>query len=171
VILIGIGSNLETPPYKTPREVAEAALAALSARGVVIARRSSWYLSEPVPRSDQPWFVNGVASVTTRLDAPTLLAELLALEGEFARVRAERNAARTLDLDLLDYDGLVCDTAALTLPHPRLRERRFVLAPLCEIAPDWRHPVLGVSAAEMMARLPEGQPIRRFGESVVRETR
>jgi len=164
VILIGIGSNLETPPYESPREVAEAALTALSARGVVITQRSSWYLSEPVPRSDQPWFVNGVASVATRLDAPALLAELLALEGEFARVRAERNAARTLDLDLLGYYALVCDTPALTLPHPRLHERRFVLAPLCEIAPDWRHPMFGVTAAEMMARLPESQPIRRFGE-------
>jgi 2-amino-4-hydroxy-6-hydroxymethyldihydropteridine diphosphokinase len=76
-----------------------------------------------------------------------------------------RDAARTLDLDLLDYDGFQCSTADLTLPHPRLHERRFVLMPLSEIAPGWRHPRLGLTAAELLARLPPGQAIRRIGNT------
>jgi len=76
-----------------------------------------------------------------------------------------RDAARTLDLDLLDYDRLRCSTPDLVLPHPRLHERRFVLMSLHEIAPQWRHPSLGLTAAELLARLPPGQAIRRLTDS------
>ena len=138
-----------------------AAVAQLPAIGVAIVARSPWYLSEPVPASDQPWFVNGVVEIATELPPPELLARLLALEAQFGRERGTRDAARTLDLDLLDYDGRECSTPDLVLPHPRLHERRFVLAPLCDIVPDWRHPRLGLSAAELLAGLPPGQPIRR----------
>ena len=138
-----------------------AAVAQLPAIGVAIVARSPWYLSEPVPASDQPWFVNGVVEIATELPPPELLARLLALEAQFGRERGARDAARTLDLDLLDYDGRECSTPDLVLPHPRLHERRFVLAPLCDIVPDWRHPRLGLSAAELLAGLPPGQPIRR----------
>jgi 2-amino-4-hydroxy-6-hydroxymethyldihydropteridine diphosphokinase len=115
-----------------------------------------------VPPSDQPWYVNGVASVETALAPLALLEALLAVEAGFGRRRSVPDAARTLDLDLLDYDGRLCATATLELPHPRLHERRFVLAPLCDIAPEWRHPRLGLTAAELLARLPLGQPIRRL---------
>ena len=138
-----------------------AAVAQLPAIGVAIVARSPWYLSEPVPASDQPWFVNGVVEIATELPPPELLARLLALEAQFGRERGARDAARTLDLDLLDYDGRECSTPDLVLPHPRLHERRFVLAPLCDIVPDWRHPRLGLTAAELLAGLPPGQPIRR----------
>src|SRR5439155_4073407 len=110
------------------------ALGAIEAQGVRISARSGWYWSEPVPRSDQPWFVNAVASLATPLPAPDLLAVLQAIETRFGRVRGARNAARVLDLDLLDYEGKVADTATLVLPHPRLHERPFVLVPLAEIA-------------------------------------
>ena len=138
-----------------------AAVAQLPAIGVAIVARSPWYLSEPVPASDQPWFVNGVVEIATELPPPELLARILALEAQFGRERGARDAARTLDLDLLDYDGRECSTPDLVLPHPRLHERRFVLAPLCDIVPDWRHPRLGLTAAELLAGLPPGQPIRR----------
>jgi 2-amino-4-hydroxy-6-hydroxymethyldihydropteridine diphosphokinase len=161
VILVGIGSNLAAPGYRSPRDTAMAAVAQLPAIGVAIVARSPWYLSEPVPASDQPWFVNGVVEIATELPPPELLARLLALEAQFGRERGARDAARTLDLDLLDYDGRECSTPDLVLPHPRLHERRFVLAPLCDIVPDWRHPRLGLSAAELLAGLPPGQPIRR----------
>jgi 2-amino-4-hydroxy-6-hydroxymethyldihydropteridine diphosphokinase len=161
VILVGIGSNLAAPGYRSPRDTAMAAVAQLPAIGVAIVARSPWYLSEPVPASDQPWFVNGVVEIATELPPPELLARLLALEAQFGRERGTRDAARTLDLDLLDYDGRECSTPDLVLPHPRLHERRFVLAPLCDIVPDWRHPRLGLSAAELLAGLPPGQPIRR----------
>lgn len=162
VILIGIGSNLAAPPAKTPLETAVAALPVLAAPHLQPIVQSSWYESAPVPASDQPWFVNAVAILATELEPDALLARMLAVESRFSRVRGEPNAARTLDLDLLDYDGLIIDTPRLTLPHPRLHERRFVLEPLCEIAPDWRHPRLELTAAELLARLPAGQPVRRI---------
>ena len=164
MILVGIGSNLAAPGYRSPQDTAMAAVAQLPAIGAAIVARSPWYLSEPVPMSDQPWFVNGVAEVATEMPPEELLARLLALEARFGRERGARDAARTLDLDLLDYDGRECFTPDLVLPHPRLHERRFVLAPLCDIVPDWRHPRLGLTATELLASLPPGQPIRRLGD-------
>jgi len=164
MILIGIGSNLAHPPAATPRETAEAALGALSEIGVRVVKRSSWYLSEPVPASDQPWFINGVVLVDADLTPTALLGALLGLEAEFGRVRSTANAARTLDLDLLDYGSQLYDTPVLILPHPRLHQRRFVLEPLCEIAPGWRHPRLGLTAAGLLGRLPAGQPVSRLAD-------
>jgi 2-amino-4-hydroxy-6-hydroxymethyldihydropteridine diphosphokinase len=162
VILIGIGSNLAAPPAKTPLETAQAALPALAAPHLLPFACSSWYESAPVPVSDQPWFVNAVTVIATELEPAALLGRMLGVEYRFGRVRGERNAARTLDLDLLDYDGLIVDTPSLTLPHPRLHQRRFVLEPLCEIAPGWHHPLIGLTAAELLERLPPGQPVRRL---------
>ncbi len=162
MILVGIGSNLAHPPAATPRETAEAALAALPEIGIRVIARSGWYLSAPVPVSSQPWFVNAVAMVASGLAPAALLDRLLALEAEFGRTRGVANAARTLDLDLLDHDSRLCEAPALTLPHPRLHLRRFVLEPLREIAPDWRHPHLGLTAAELLDRLPPGQEITRL---------
>src|SRR5205085_3008014 len=101
---------------------------------------------------------NAVAAVATALEPAALLDRLLALEARFGRIRGAPNADRTLDLDLLDFDGRQLQTEILVLPHPRLHQRRFVLAPLCELAPEWRHPVLGLTAAALLARLPAGQP-------------
>src|SRR3954453_9678159 len=165
MILIGIGSNLAGPGYDSPLQTAAAAPDKLPKIGVEILRRSQCSLSEPVPVSHQPWFVNAVIAVESEFGPEPLLDRLLALETRFGRVRGEANAARTLDLDLLDYDGRLCATPRLVLPHPRLHERRFVLAPLCEIAPRWRHPRLGRTAEELLASLPAGQPIRVFGET------
>jgi 2-amino-4-hydroxy-6-hydroxymethyldihydropteridine diphosphokinase len=168
MILVGIGSNLAAPGCPSPCRTAAAALAQLPAIGVAVARSSRWYESEPVPPSDQPWYINGVAAVETQLAPPALLAALLSLEARFGRRRGAANAARTLDLDLLDYDGRECATERLVLPHPRLHERRFVLAPLAEIAPGWRHPRLELTAAELLQRLPPGQPVRVVGSSAPR---
>jgi len=164
VILVGIGSNLAAPRFGSPQQTARAALAQLPAIGVAVVRCSRWYLSQPVPPSDQPWYVNAVAMVETRLGPAALLGALLALEARFGRRRSVANAARTLDLDLLDYDGGRFATKHLLLPHPRLHERRFVLAPLAEIAPEWRHPLLAITASELLRHLPPGQPIRAPGD-------
>lgn len=164
MILVGIGSNLAAARFDSPLDTAAAALAELPRGGVAVVRRSRWYLSEPVPPSDQPWYVNAVVEAETGLAPLALLDCLLALEERFGRRRGARNAARTLDLDLLDYDGRQCAGERLILPHPRLHERRFVLAPLAEIAPRWRHPTLGLSAARLLARLPPGQPVRAWGD-------
>ncbi|HEY4855373.1 MAG TPA: 2-amino-4-hydroxy-6-hydroxymethyldihydropteridine diphosphokinase, partial [Xanthobacteraceae bacterium] len=142
MILIGIGGNLESAQFGPPRDTLTAALAALKEKRIRILTRSGWYRTEPVPRSDQPWFVNAVVSLATELGAKDLLNALQATERQFGRVREEPNAPRVLDLDILDYQGEVMDTTSLVLPHPRLHERRFVLIPIAEIAPDWRHPIL-----------------------------
>ena len=162
MILIGIGTNLAYPPAASLRETVTAAVAALPSIGVCVVARSSWYASEPVPASAQSWFVNGVAIVATALDPRALLGRLLALEIEFGRIRAAPNAARTLDLDLLDYDSQLIDTTTLILPHPRLHLRRFVLEPLREVAPGWRHPRLGLSAAELIGLLSSAQSVIRL---------
>jgi 2-amino-4-hydroxy-6-hydroxymethyldihydropteridine diphosphokinase len=161
LILIGIGSNLAAAGFASPLETAAAAVALLSGIGIAVRRRSRWYESQPVPPSDQPWYVNGAAIVETALAPPALLETLLAVEARFGRRRLLPNAARSLDLDLLDYDGRQCAGERLVLPHPRLHQRRFVLAPLAEIAPHWRHPRSGLTAAELLAALaPDEQPVR-----------
>jgi 2-amino-4-hydroxy-6-hydroxymethyldihydropteridine diphosphokinase len=163
-ILIGVGGNLASPGWGQPREMLAAALAALAAEGVEIVARSSWYRSEPVPPADQPWFVNAVAVVETRLGAAELLALMQRIEARFGRVRGARNAARTVDLDLLDYRGVEIATSELSLPHPRLHLRRFVLQPLAEIAPLWRHPLYGATARQLLAAVAAGQRVEPLPE-------
>jgi 2-amino-4-hydroxy-6-hydroxymethyldihydropteridine diphosphokinase len=162
MVLIGLGGNLPSPGYGAPCRALAAALAALAGEGVAIAARSAWYRSEPVPPSDQPWYVNAVAALATERPPFALLAAMQQVERRFGRVRGAGNAARTVDLDLLDYHGLEIETEVLVLPHPRLHQRRFVLLPLAEIAPDWRHPRLGLSAAELLARLTTRQKVCRL---------
>jgi 2-amino-4-hydroxy-6-hydroxymethyldihydropteridine diphosphokinase len=103
-----------------------------------------------------------VASLATDLSASALLAALQALEANFGRTRGTLNAARVLDLDLLDYCGQVANTSRLVLPHPRLHERPFVLIPLAEIAPDWRHPLLGLTARQLLSGLVAKQAVERL---------
>ena len=162
MILIGIGGNLTSARFGAPCEVLAASLVALEAEGIRVAARSAWYRTEPVPPSDQPWFVNAVASLATDLCASDVLAKLQAVEARFGRTRGERNAARVLDLDLLDHHGQIVETASLVLPHPRLHERRFVLFPLAEIAPEWRHPLLGLTAEQLLARLAAQDAVERL---------
>jgi 2-amino-4-hydroxy-6-hydroxymethyldihydropteridine diphosphokinase len=162
VILIGIGGNLESAQFGPPCDTLTAALAALKEKRIRILTRSGWYRTEPVPRSDQPWFVNAVVSLATELGAKDLLNALQATERQFGRVRGEPNAPRILDLDILDYQGEVMDTTSLVLPHPRLHERRFVLIPIAEIAPDWRHPISELTAVQLLAQLSSEQRIQRL---------
>ncbi len=160
LVLIGLGANLPST-LGPPRKTCAAALDVLGEFHVNVRRRSRWYESAAVPPSDQPWFVNGVAAVETTLDPAALLATLLEVEGRFGRERDDRWAARTLDLDLLDYRGQLRDgPLPPTLPHPRLEQRAFVLLPLAEVAPHWRHPRSGRTIDALIAALGPGQTAR-----------
>jgi 2-amino-4-hydroxy-6-hydroxymethyldihydropteridine diphosphokinase len=153
VILIALGANLPGPAG-APADALRAALAGLEERGVKILSVSSFYETPAWPDPEQPAFVNAVAAVETTLQPVELLTLLHGVETDFGRLRSAANAPRTLDIDLLDYDGRVL-THAVMLPHPRMRERSFVLVPLAQIAPDWRHPVTGERVSDLLAGLPD----------------
>lgn len=146
---IALGANLDDR-----RATLEAALVELDASpGVRVLARSRWYRSAPVG-PPQPPYINGCALLAVSLEPEELLQRLLDTEARFGRVRGERWGPRTLDLDLLLLDQQCWTSPRLTLPHPRLRERAFVLLPLAEIAPNWIDPVSGLSVAELAAALP-----------------
>lgn len=150
---IGMGGNLESWVGEPAATLAQAA-ARLGEIGQV-RRRSSLYLTAPVGYADQPQFMNAVVELVTEFGPWELLCALLEIETEFGRDRSQAivNGPRTLDLDLLLYGDIVMSAAGLVLPHPRLSERAFVLAPLCEIAPQLAIPPSGRSAAELFAAL------------------
>jgi len=160
MILVALGSNLPSragPPLAT----CQAAVRELAVRGVAVRAISNWYETAPIPASDQPWFVNGVVRVETPLPPHDLLALLHELEADYARARSAPDAARTLDLDLLAYGEVVLGQGPVSLPHPRLHERAFVLLPLRDVVPEWRHPILRKTPAEMIAGL--GKSIENQG--------
>ncbi len=164
MIVIAVGANLSAAGFASPIETCRAAIARLDAEPAIAVRAASrWYESEPVPPSGQPWYVNGAVLVSSDLDPSELLARLHDIEAMFGRVRLVRNEARPLDLDLIDYDGVVRDgrTGGPILPHPRVRDRAFVLLPLAEIVPGWRHPVSGESVTALIAALPRDGPLIR----------
>lgn len=162
MILIGLGANLEHPTYGSPAETLKAAIRALNNIFEVEAQ-SSFYQSAPVPMSDQPWFVNAVVRVSANFTLENTLKYMHNIEKEFGRVRELKWEARVLDLDLLAFHKEITENKdqvnGPVVPHPFLAERKFVLVPILEIAPDWRHPTSNLSAAEMLAILPEGQKL------------
>jgi 2-amino-4-hydroxy-6-hydroxymethyldihydropteridine diphosphokinase len=140
MIIVALGSNLKGE-WASSIAVLEAAKTRLTDAGLKILEWSSYWRSTAWPDATQPDYINAVALVETRLGPEALLAALHAIEAEFGRVRTAANAPRVLDLDLIAYGRIVRTHAAPLLPHPRAAERRFVMGPLAEIAPAWRHPV------------------------------
>ena len=155
VAYVGMGANLGEPRTQL--------LAAWDALGRVAdtraIARSSLYRSAPIGYADQPAFLNCVAKLETALPAHALLAQLQRIEQDLGRVRSFRNAPRTIDLDLLLYGSETMDTPGLTLPHPRMHERAFVLVPLLELDADAMIPGRG-NAAELLRNC-AGQPVER----------
>jgi 2-amino-4-hydroxy-6-hydroxymethyldihydropteridine diphosphokinase len=152
MILIALGANLPGNGLK-PIETLQRALARLGQLGIDVVGVSKFHETPAWPDISDPAFVNAVAALATRLQPVELLALLHGVETEFGRMRSAPNAPRTLDIDLIDHDGLVM-SGPLVLPHPRAASRAFVLVPLAEVAPDWRHPVTGQGIGELLAALP-----------------
>lgn len=148
--VVALGGNV-AGDYGSSEALLEAALARFAEAGLPILRRSSWWRSAAWPDPSDQEYRNGVVLVEARLSPQALIRTLFMLENEFGRMRSVRNAPRTLDLDLIAHGRIVSDDPELTLPHPRAHERLFVMGPLAQIAPEWRHPVLGRTAAELAA--------------------
>lgn len=158
MILIALGANVPSPAGQ-PAETLVAALCELTRRRITIEKQSGFYKNPAWPDPRDPPFINAVAAVNTDLPPAALLNVLHAVEAQFGRTRHAPNAPRTLDLDLLDYNGIIQAGPPL-LPHPRIQDRAFVLVPLRDVAPDWRHPVTGQSVTDLIAALPPFQIAR-----------
>lgn len=141
---IALGSNLGESQQNLEQAICQLNQSA----DITVSDVSNWYETVPVGPA-QPNYLNGCALLTTSLSPRPLLDTLLSIETQFGRVRQERWGARTLDLDLLLYEDVVLDTPRLQLPHPRMRERAFVLVPLGEIAPNWVDPITGSAIAQL----------------------
>jgi len=157
LVHLGLGTNLGDRSANL-----RAALDALATIGTIAARSHVWETA-PLYVTDQPAFLNMAAALDTALAPRDLLARLKALEDELGRVASVRYGPRLIDLDILLHGDVVMEDEALTLPHARLHERHFALAPLAEIAGAVRHPVLGATIGELLARLPAADDVRRIG--------
>jgi 2-amino-4-hydroxy-6-hydroxymethyldihydropteridine diphosphokinase len=145
-VIVALGCN-DKGVWSSCREALEAAVCRLRTEGLDVLARSSWWRSEAWPDPTDPPFLNGVVIVRTDHDAHQTMAALGRIEDAFGRRRGVRNAPRTLDLDLIAHGRLAGDLDGLILPHPRAADRLFVMGPLAEIAPHWRHPSGGTAAA------------------------
>jgi 2-amino-4-hydroxy-6-hydroxymethyldihydropteridine diphosphokinase len=155
IVYLSLGSNLGD------REVnLRTAVAKLSAIGNPIAV-SSFYDTEPVEVASQPWFLNCVVKLDTEKMPRQLISAILALEQEMGRQRKQQKGPRTIDIDILLFGSSVIEIPSLTIPHPKLHQRRFVLEPLAEIAPEARHPVFKRTIRELRDALPAGQMVRK----------
>jgi len=164
VALVALGSNLSWGAV-LPAQVLAGATQRLTTLGEVEGRSGIWR-TDAWPDPTRPAYLNLCVRFRTHIGPQALLEDLLAIEAEFGRVRGAANADRTLDLDLIDYGGQILESPAseghvpgghaLVLPHPRMHERAFVLLPLRDVAPTWRHPASGRSVNELLGALPAG---------------
>lgn len=164
-IYLGLGANLPSV-YGSPLEAIGKSWAFLENSGIKILKKSSVWLSEPVPKSDQDWYHNAVIEVSFSGNALELIDKLLDIEAEhFGRIRTVPNAPRTLDLDIVDFNGEIISSEMLDIPHKRLHERAFVLYPLQEVAPNWTHPVSGKSIETLISELSNEYEIRKLTDN------
>jgi len=159
IVYLSLGSNLGDRAANL-----RTALEKLEDFGTVTAV-SSFYETEPVELAAQPWFLNCAAKLDTEKMPRQLIAGILSIEKGMGRQRTQKNGPRIIDIDILLFDTSVIDIPSLTVPHPGMHERRFVLDPLVEIAPDIRHPVFKRTMRQLRDALPPGQTVRRIVET------
>ncbi len=157
MILVGLGSNIDGP-WGNPRASVERALQEMNTGPIHLIHHSTLIDTDPYGRKNQPRYVNAVARIATHLPPDALMRRLLAIEVKGGRMRRLRWGPRTIDLDLLDYHGLIlrfglAKNTALVLPHPELHHRTFVLEPMKELAPRWVHPVFRLPVNALLRRL------------------
>lgn len=154
-VYISLGSNLGDRAA-----MLEHAIAAMNSAGIRVTRQSPFYITEPVGAPGQSWFLNAVAEAGTSLMPLQLLHALLKIERELGRRRITPHGPRSIDLDILFYGSTVIQTRELEVPHPRLTGRRFVLIPMAQLAPEFRHPVAHKSIAQLLAETPDRSEVR-----------
>lgn len=163
MIYVGLGANLVHPIYGRPSNTLRIVRKKLDGGQIKVLRMSYLYETSPVPDSTQPWFVNAVISLETKLKPYDLLQVLHETEHVFGRERSISNAPRVIDLDLLAYHDFVSIPREIPIvPHPRLEERIFVIKPLSDLDPQWVHPRTGEEVWDIMSRIPSYQKCRRL---------
>lgn len=155
-IYLGLGSNLGDR-----EEHLRAAVVSLEQAGIVVVRQASFYWTEPREFEKQPWFLNTAVEIRSELKPLELLDRCLTIEREAGRVRDGTKGPRPIDIDILLYDSEIIESPTLVVPHPRFRERRFVLAPLAEIAGDYSDPVCGLTIRQLLDLCPDPGTVRR----------
>jgi 2-amino-4-hydroxy-6-hydroxymethyldihydropteridine diphosphokinase len=158
LVYLSLGSNLGSPETELRRAIEN--LRALGA----VSKVSSFYKTEPVERTAQPWFVNCAVELKTDKMPRQLIKAILKLEEGMGRKRTQDKGPRNIDIDILFFGNSVVDAKELTIPHPAMHQRRFVLEPLAEIAPGIRHPVLKRTVRELRDALPAGQAVQKIAE-------
>ena len=159
--LIGVGSNIGLAAQNCKKAIE----LVNKSESVNVTAQSSLYESQPVGKTNQPWFVNSTIEVYTKLGPEELLQYLLNIEQEFGRIRKEKWGARIIDLDILDFEGLIIDSKTLTLPHPEMTQRRFVLEPLSEIAGETIHPLEKKIISDLLKELPKTPVVKKITTS------
>ena len=158
IAYIGVGSNIGDKAHRCEQGIAEI----LKVDRTTLLARSSLYKTQPVGHLPQDWFVNGVIKIETDLEALDLLRSMKEIENRLGRRKTFHWGPRTLDLDLLLFDDQIIDTEDLSVPHPRIQERQFVLIPLAEIDHHLIHPVLKKSVQELLDNFKQDQGVQKL---------
>ena len=152
-VIISIGGNIKSEDGSHPIQVAEKAINCFKDYYITVMKRSKWYESDPIPKSDQPKFFNCIIFANTFLKALDVLNSLHIIENIFGRERKLVNEPRVIDLDLIDYSNKIFRNKEIVIPHPRAHQRRFVMEPLAELDKNWVHPILKKGANEILQNL------------------
>ena len=165
-IIIGIGGNIKSDEGAHPIKVATKAISYLKDYSIKVTNKSSWYETEPIPKSDQPNFFNCIVIANTKLNELDVLKSLHEIEHKLGRKRRIVNEARIIDLDLIDYSKKILVNKEIVIPHPRAHQRRFVMEPLAELDKTWVHPILKMNINKILKNLHD-QNIKIFNEKEI----
>ena len=155
---IALGANLKRNKDLSIQENIQSSFKYFPDHGINLIKISNWYKSEPYPKLSQPWYVNTIAKITTNESSENLINSLHQIEYLFGRKRIKQNESRTLDLDIIDYNGIIKRENPI-LPHPRMHIRKFVLLPLRDIEPEWKHPNYKININDLILRCDNNQKI------------